>query len=611
MLQQIRDRAQGWGAKIIVALIALTFTFFGAESLVSYFGSGASGNNAATVNGESISRQTLQTEVSRAIRSGRVPPDQQEQAQQAILDSLITREVVDQYAREGGMAFTDRQLDQMLVNRQEFQDSQGRFSAEIFRNRLNSAGFTPDAFRQQLQEDMLAQQLQNGLIAATFVLPSEAKQLAALRFQQRSFRYTRLTDADLQQPIELDEQQLRDWYQSHQQQFQRPEQVQLAWIELNRNQLPQSDQSIDEAQLQQLYDQRRANAPRQVSDIIVRYGDQRSREEAQARVEEIRSRLANGADFAELAREYSDDPSTASRGGSLGTVNEGIFGNAFDQAVNSTAPGDVATVEDDGYFHVLRVDGIDIPPFDQMRDELAAEVRQQRSGERFQQLAQQLSDQSFSADDLQSVADNLGLELHRSGWVDRNADDTDQKILTEPGVMEAAFSNEVLNDGYNSEPIELGDDRRVVLRVLDHREATTLAFDEVRDQVRQAALESRRQQLLAQRADDIVSQLRQGDTPAGVEWSEAQNITRDGGGDLPAALVSAAFTIAHPQGEGTSFGHQVVNGDQVVFAIDSVSADPSDQQLANLTEQLWNLRSRENVSDVTGALRNEADISRQ
>lgn len=608
MLQRIRDRAQGIGAKIIVGLIALTFTLFGAESLVGYFGGGGE-NDAATVNGESISQQTLETELQRAVRSGRIPPEQQNQAQQEILDSLIVREVVDQYAREGGMSFSEQQIDQLLVNRQEFQDSQGRFSPDIFRQRLSSAGYTPQSFREQLDEDMLTQQLQDGLIAATFILPSEAQQLAELRFQQRSFRYTQLSDEDLESAIEVSEVDMRDWYEAHRSRYQRPEQVRLAWVELDRRQLPATDRAVDERQLQQAYEQRRAAAPREVSDIVVQYGSDRSREEAQARVEEIRARLEQGDSFGELAEQYSDDPATASQGGSLGTVSEGIFGDAFDRAVASTQPGEVTTVEDGNLFHVLRVDSVAIPPLEELRAELTEEIQQQQSHERFQELAQQLGDESFSADNLEDVAQRLGLALNRSDWLTRDASDAQQSVLAEPGVMEAAFSDDVLEEGYNSEVIELGDDRRLVVRVIEHRDAEILAFEEVEGQVREAVRASQRDRALAALAEERVRQLRQGETPAGLDWREAENVTRDASSQLAPALVSAAFTMPAPAEGMPGYGHESIDGEQVIFAIENVSADPTQEELSGLTESLWSARARQSVGAFTDTLRENAEVS--
>ncbi|WP_438767430.1 SurA N-terminal domain-containing protein [Kushneria sp. TE3] len=610
MLQKIRDRAQGWIARIIVALIALTFTLFGAESLLSYF-NGSQRDEAASVNGETISRQTLDIEVQRAVRSGRVPPEQQNEARRAILDSLITRTAMEQYARDGGMSFSDQQVDQLLVNRQEFQDSNGHFSAELFQRRLSSAGYSAEEFRRQLQEDMLTQQLQNGLIAGTFLLPSEIQRLAELRYQRRDFRYAMLDDSALDQPVNVSDDEVQAWYDAHREIFQRPEEVRLEYVVLDRNRISENDQPVDEQQLRQRYEQRRATAPREVSDIVVTFGDERTRAQAQERVDEIQSRLQGGDDFAALAKEYSDDPSSADRGGQMGTVSEGIFGQPFDETVASMAPGEVSQgVESDGVFHVIRVDNIDIESFDDLRDELARDVREEQGSERFQQLAQQLSDESFSADDLEGVAEHLNLPLQRTDWISRNEQfEDDNAVLGEAGVMDAAFSDDVLSNGYNSEPVELGQDRRVVVRVTEHRPAATLALDEVRDQATRSALQEKRRQALVEQAERTLAELQRGEAPEGLEWQQASDVTRDGQGELSADLINAAFGMPRPHDGQPGYGHARSGDQQVIFAIDRVDTDVSDEQISAMSDGLWNAQAGQMIGVMTDAIRNHADIS--
>ncbi|MFC0338719.1 peptidyl-prolyl cis-trans isomerase D [Kushneria avicenniae] len=611
MLQKIRDRAQGWIAKIIVALIALTFTLFGAESLVSYF-NGSQRDEAASVNGEKISRQSLDTEVQRAVRSGRVPPEQQGEARRAILDAMITRTAMEQYARDGGMSFSDQQVDQLLVNRQEFQDSNGHFSAELFQRRLGSAGYTAAEFRRQLQEDMLTQQLQNGLVAGTFLLPPEAQRLAELRYQKRNFRYATLDADSLEKPVSVSDDEVQSWYDAHRDAYQRPEEVKLEYVVLDRRQLPDTDnQSVDEQQLRQRYEQHRATAPREISDIVVTFGGERTREEAQERVDEIESRLNDGENFADLAKQYSDDPSSAQKGGQMGAVSEGIFGQSFDEAVASMSQGEVSQgIESDGVFHIIRVDNIDIESFDDMRDELAQEVRQNQNNDRFQQLAQQLSDDSFSADDLKSVADQLNLSLHRTDWVSRDDQfDGDNAVLGEAGVMDAAFSDDVINNGYNSEPVELGQDRRVVVRVTEHRPATTLPLENVRDQAEQAALEAKRRQALSDQAEQTLAALRRGESPAGVNWQKVSGVTRDGQGELSAELINAAFGMPYPHDNQPGYGHAGIGNEQVIFAIDHVDTDVSADQLSTVSEGLWNAQASQMIDVMTDTIRDQADIS--
>ncbi|WP_288988874.1 SurA N-terminal domain-containing protein, partial [uncultured Cobetia sp.] len=135
-------------AKTIVGFIVVTFAFFGVESIIGAFT--ASSDDVATVNGDTISRQAVETEVQRAIRSGQVAPEQEREARNQIINQMIDSRLLDQYAEEGGLHMSDAQLDQLIVSIPDFQDDKGRFDADLFRNRLASAGYSPTSFRQQL-----------------------------------------------------------------------------------------------------------------------------------------------------------------------------------------------------------------------------------------------------------------------------------------------------------------------------------------------------------------------------------------------------------------------------------------------------------------------------
>ncbi|RKR06288.1 peptidyl-prolyl cis-trans isomerase D [Kushneria sinocarnis] len=604
MLQKIRDRAHGWTVKVIVGLIALTFAFFGVESIVGAFTSNS--NDAATVNGESISEGELQTQLQRAVRSGQVPPDQQREARSGILDQMVTRTLLRQYAHEGGMTFSKQQMDQLIVGRGEFQNEQGHFSSDIYQRRLASAGYTPQSFRGQLQDDMLIRQLQQGLAAGSFVLPEEQQRMASLIHQTRTFRHATLTADSIEAPS-ISEAQLEQWYQSHQSDYQRPEQVRLNYVILDRRQMARNV-DVDDQELRQLYQQRRAQAPRHVSDIVVSYGQQRSEEEARQRMQMIRSKLGDGGDFAALAREYSDDPSSAEQGGDLGVVTEGIFGEKFDQTVSDLEVGQTAQpIELDNALHLIRVIGVDIPPFEKMRDQLAEQAREDAVGSKFEDRVQQLKDQSFSAEDLESVARSLNLQLRQSDWLSQ---DTEDQLFSQPGVMKAAFSDDVLHNGYNSEVIELGDDRRLVLRVSEHREATTLPFEQVRDQVRQAVTRHERQRQLAERAEELVQQLRNGQSVQ-LSWQQADSVTRRSGNALDPAIIEAAFAMPRPEQEGATFTHVSNGEDQVIIALQEVGQSDSDQAGAQVRSGLRNLEVQTAIDGLTSTLRQEAEIRRR
>ncbi|CAM3296969.1 SurA N-terminal domain-containing protein [Halomonas lysinitropha] len=605
MLQSIRDRSRSWGAKIIIGAVVVTMALFGVESLVGLLGN--SPDEVAEVNGEAITRQQLEMEVQRAIRSGQVPPEQERALRAEMLDRLITDRLLIQYADEGGLHVSEEQLDQLIVNLSEFQDANGRFDRDLFRNRLASAGFTPLTFRQQLSVDVKRQQLQQGLSVSDFTLEEERERLAALQRQTRSFRYHALVPADLSSPPEIDEQALEDYYAAHEADYRRPEQVRLNYVVLDRQQMAEEAEVSEEA-LREAWEEGAAEADRRVSHIMVTFGEARGREEAAAILEEAQRRLAEGEPFDELAAEVSDDTSTSDAGGDLGVISRGFFGEEFESAAFSLDEGEVSEiVETDNGLHLIKVTELDRPAFEESREQLRRQLASNQVSDAFNERAQRLIDDSFAAEDLVSVAEDLGLELQQSDWVARGEA---EGVLSEPGVMEQAFSDDVLEEGYNSEVVELDEDRRLVLRVAEHREATTLPLDEVREQVEAAVRREKTREALIELAAERVERLREGES-LDIDWQQAEGVSRQGGSNLSDTVIQVAFRLPRPEGDASVYGHAVDGERVVLIALDEVQpGEPNEEVESFVARMAERLRAQAAIQGLLDDLRDEAEIRR-
>ncbi|AQU82509.1 MAG: SurA N-terminal domain-containing protein [Halomonas sp.] len=605
MLQSIRDGSRSWGAKIIIGVMVAAMALFGIESLFSVFGSDP--NKVASVNGEPIVRQQVELEVQRALRSGQVPPEQERALRNEMLDQLITQTLLTQYAEDGGFYVSDAQLDQMIIGLPEFHDQQGRFSPEVFRNRLAGAGYTPLSFREELRVDIKRQHLQQGLAFSDFSLASEQEQLAELQRQQRSFRYAMLSADDVDLDIEVTEEQMQAYYDANQSRFERPEQVRVEYVMIDRQEMA-AGREVDESELRRAWREQNQNADRQVSHIMVAFGGDRSREEAQERAETALQALQDGETFADTALRYSDDTASAEEGGDLGLISPGFFGDAFDEAAFTLGEGEISQlVEMDGAFHILQVTGIAAPTFDEQRDALRREVALREVNDAFNRQVQRLIDESFAADDLESVADDLGLTLNQTDWLARGEG---AGPLSEPGVLDEAFSADVLVEGYNSEVIELDDDRRLVLRVAEHREPTRLTLDEVRGEVESAVAAQQRLDGLEDEAARLITALEAGAT-VDVTWLEASNVSRQSDSTLPQTLVQEVFRMPRPE-DGQSVYRSVMLPQSVaVVALDSVTAGEVDEQVTSFVAQMAEqLRAQSVIQGLIDDLRRNANIER-
>lgn len=605
MLQSIRDRSRSWGAKIIVGAVVVTMALFGVESLVGLFGGG--GDEIAKVNGEPITRQQLELEVQRAIRSGQVPPEQERALRAQMLDQLITDRLLTQYAEEGGLYLSEEQLDQIIVSLPEFQDQEGRFDSELFRNRLASAGYTPVAFRDELRVDMKRQQLQQGLAFSDFTLPSEQETLAALQRQTRSFRYAALSADQVEDDVEVTQAALEEYYAANADNYRRPEQVRLEYVLIDRQEMAEAIE-VEESELRDAWQERTADADRRLAHIMLTVGGERSRDEARAELEAVRERLAQGESFADLALEVSDDTVSAEQGGDLGVISRGFFGDSFDEAAFSLDEGEVSDiVETDNGLHLLTVTGLERQSFEELRDELRREVALSRVSGEFNERVQRLIDESFAADDLQSVADDLGLALQESDWVSR---DGAEGVLSEPGVMSEAFSPDVLEERFNSEVIELDNDRRLVVRVAEHREATTLPLEEVRGQVEASVAANLRRDALMALGEERLAALRDGDEQ-GLDWQRVDGVGRQETQGLSRAMVDAVFRLPAPEGDAPVYG-RAADGDRVVLiALERVEEGELDAQVEQFVASMAErLRAQAAIQGLLDDLRDRAEIRR-
>jgi peptidyl-prolyl cis-trans isomerase D len=552
-------------------------------------------------------RQQVELEVQRALRSGQVPPEQERALRNDMLDQLITQSLLRQYAEDGGFYVSDAQLDQMIVTLPEFHDQDGRFSAEIFRNRLAGAGYTPLSFREELRMDIKRQQLQQGLAFSDFSLANEEQRLADLQGQQRDFRYVMLDANDAAYEVEVTEEQMQAYYDANQERFERPEQVRVEYVVIDRQAMAE-DIAVDESELRAAWREQNRDANRRVSHIMVTFGSERGREEAQQLANEALADLSRGESFADTAVRFSDDTASAEQGGDLGVISRGFFGDAFDDAAFALGVGETSqVVEMDGAFHILQVTELDAPSFEEQRDRLAQEVALREVNDDFNRQVQRLIDESFAADDLQSVADDLGLTLNESDWLARGEG---EGALSEPGVLDEAFSADVLEEGYNSEVIELDNDRRLVLRVAEHRDATVLPLDEVRDEVEQAVAAQQRQEALQEQAAELIALLRAGDAVE-LEWLEANNVSRQSDSTLPQVLIREVFRMPHPE-EGDSVYRAVTLPQGVaVVALDSVNEGQADEQMnAFVSQMAEQLRAQAIIQGLIDDLRSDARIER-
>ena len=617
MLQNIWDNSQGWIAKAIIGVIVVLMALTGFDAIIQ---STSHSRTAAEVNGEEISLDSLNS----AVEMQRRQLIQQfgkdfdasllddKLLRKGSLDNLIERVLLLQGAKESGMDFSDASLDQLILQTPAFQID-GKFSPARFDQILQQQGMTRMQFRERLRQDVLVSQLQATLAGSNFVTDAELQAFIRLDKQTRDFASH--TIAANAAAVELSDDEVKTYYDGHQDQFMSPEQVVIEYVELTKNSFFDKAKASDE-ELQALYQQEIANLAeqRRGAHILLEVNDKLSDEQAKAKLEEVAERLKKGEDFAKLAKEFSQDPGSASSGGDLGFAGPGVYDPEFEKVLYSLKKDEVsAPVRTAFGWHLIKlldVQAAEVPSFASLKDKLERDIKAQQVEQHFVDAAKQLEEASFEASDLSQPAQELGLQVQTSGAFGREGG---EGVAANRQVVQAAFSPEVLEDGANSGAIELDPDTTLVLRVKEHKKPALLPLEEVSASIRNTLSRQKAGEAAKAEGEALLAALNKGESQ-NLDWKVVQAAGRSQDGVEPVVL-QALFRMSKPGDDGkpTFAGVTLNNGDYVVLRLDGVGqakAELSEEEKTSYRRFLASRAGQQDFAAYRKHLQEQADIER-
>ena len=598
MLSFIRDRAQGWIAWVIVGLLIIPFALWGVNEYV--------GNSdklvAATVNGTDIGqREFQQAFYDQRGRMQQMLGGQYDaqlfdpQIKQRVINELVDRELLLQNADDMGFRVSDQTVVAAIQSIDAFREG-GAFSVSLYQQQLQTQGQSPTAFERYVKRIMTAGQLPDGLASSAFVTDAELDAVIRLEQQQRDLQYFVLNTSQFQDESLADDAAINSYYEQHTDRFLTAEKVRVEYVELSVAAL-KSDEEPSEEELHEFYDTNQSQfsveAERQASHILIQLeegADETAITEAREKAEGLVARLNAGESFEKLAKENSDDPGSAEIGGDLGYFGRGLMEPDFEEVAFSLKLDEVSepVLTSFGY-HIIKVTGIrekEVKPFADVRDEILAQFQNDAAERQYFELAEQLTNQAYEVpDSLSETADELGLELKQSPFFERRGG-TD--VFANPRVVAAAYSDDVLSQGFNSEPIEVGENHVLVLRLLEHQKADRRPLSEVKSQVRQSLIQEKAREAAKAAGEKALQQLEAGESAEtvskalSVDWKGAGAVMRETK-DHDAQIIKQAFRLTRPSSpDSPRYSGVVLNsGDYAVIRLNKVvDGDPAAMDVA-------------------------------
>ncbi len=549
LLEAIRERAQGWIARVILGLIALTFAVWGVEG---YFSSNGKEPPAAKVNDEEISQREFiktlkeQGEALQAQMGGKVD-DKTLRAK--VMEQLVNTSLLSQAAQKAGFAVLLPQVEAVLNGVEIFQ-TDGKFSPERLGSWLRSNGMSEPQLRAMIAQDLLLKQVQIGYGEGAVAPMPGAMRLNALLAQQREVNEAVFDRKDFLSAVVLDEKTVQAEYDAHKADYATPAALRVQYLVLSQTALEEKIQISDD-QIRKFYEGNTARFQepdrRSASHILIKIeagADAKARAAAKAKAESILADVKKApATFGDLARKHSQDPVSGERGGDLGSFTRDMMVKPFSDATFALHKGEISgLVESQFGYHIIRLDGI-VPGakigFEVAKADILRELRQQEAQRRFVEAAERFSNMVYEQpESLAPAAKEFGLTIQESAWFDRK---TAPAPLNNERLLESVFSEDARSKKQNIEAVEVAPNTLVSARVLEYRAAGQRALAEVAGEIRL--------RLSAEQARKLAIEAgKKAQTEAGagkvLAWSAPMTLSRMQPLTIPAAAVKAVFRTA-------------------------------------------------------------------
>jgi peptidyl-prolyl cis-trans isomerase D len=559
MLQKIRDKTQGWFAGLIVALIMASFVLWG---LGDYLNTDRKQTIVAKLGNVSISWAQVDTLVERFRRQyqDRIP---ESTLRKLVVDQLIEAEQFEQGALALGFGIGKEGLSEKIEAIPEFQED-GHFSPERYHEVLYSLFLDDRSFRKQIRQAILQQQLAGGIIETAFSLNTEQEKMRRFQFQEREGNYLSIPLAPITASLKIENKDLEAYFAANQSQFISPERVKLQYVVLSADSLVDKVTPAEEV-LKHYYeenqDQFKVLEQVHLAHIMLPASEATSKE-----LEDLRTQLLAGADFATIAKAYSQDQLSAEKGGDLGWVVLGEIDPIFEKAAfDLKNKGDLSEIVKTPFgLHLIKLldrEGGQVKPFAEVKGEILNYLQEQNIEEQFAVIAEKAAQLAFeSRDSLKEVADSFHLTLEETGYIDRQGHGLSEKLRQSSALLDTVFAEEMISQRNNSELLELDPRRAVIVRIMDHKAARPQTLAENHEKV----LALVKAEEAAKKADFILSNIKEKlaqakesvDLAALVKASEfASNIKVKSFSNLKATeqesnlapeLMEAIFKLADP-----------------------------------------------------------------
>ena len=504
MLQQLRAASKSWVASVIIGILVLAFALWGVADIFR----GGADNVVADVGGTEISANDYDLQLKNQIRNLSAQTQNQLTMEQAkamgldknVLDQVIARAALDEQVKALGLTASQESIATQIRTNQSFRGADGSFDPTLFVRTLQDSGLSEQAFVAATGSDIAREQLLDAVVDGMAAPPGLARLLYDYVNEQRVADYLVVTPEEAGKVPEPSQTDLDAYHKAHSNEFSSPEFRNFDYVQIGPEQVAGEIQ-VSDADLKAEYDAHRSDyekpEQREVEQIAFP-----SKEAADAAA----AKTKTAADFAALARERGLKEADLK----LGTV----AATGLDPKLSVPAfavPEGAVTAPIQGPFGwvILRVAKVipgEMKTFDQVQDEIKANLVKARTGAKLTEIANKFEDERGSGGTLAEAAMKQGLTVHHVAAADRKGmtpEKSESEIAKVPQVLDQAFQTET---GEDSDLFQSTDGQYFAVKVNGSTPPAVRPLDSVREEVKEGFITEARNKLLQAKVQALSAQ---------------------------------------------------------------------------------------------------------
>jgi len=591
MLDKFRSYAQTKAAQVILALVLIPFALFGIDSYLNQAGNNLS---IAKVDGYKIAlpeyNRAIENVRNRMMCEGKkVDPAMFDsfEFKESVVDGLITKQLINNDIKKSQFKITDQQLSQYIIGMPDFQKD-GKFSQELYDKVLQNNQLNPKKFEESIRNDLLIQQVRDGLQKLTFIPPNNLTETLKATSQQREVTVAEFKTKEYMAKANISEKDMQAFYDQNKSKFLAPEQVKAEFVVFSLTSILPSI-TVSEDEVKAFYktnaDKYQNQQQREASHILIAASKNAAPAEkvkAKAKAEDVLGQIKkNPKQFEELATKYSQDPESAKKGGDLGAFGRGMMVKPFDDAVFSMKVNEISgIVESDFGYHIIKLTKVigEGGGFDAIKPQIKAELIYQKAQDKYAALAEDFSNKVYEqSSSLDVVSKKFNLPIQKTDWISRNESD---KFFKNEALMNALYSKESIKDRRNTEAIEVTPNNLISARVVDYKAQSTKPFAEVKKSIEDYLKFEAAKKLVATEGEAALKSV--ADASRKIDWQATVLVDRKNTKGLSQAVTNHAYKM--PTDKLPSYSGFVDGNNGYVIVKVSKVAFPNDDNEENKKE---------------------------